>query len=47
MPQTAPAAAVDSTVKAEKPVKKHAKKKAHKVSAKKHKAAKHKKKAAM
>lgn len=44
---SAPAAAVDSTVKIEKSVKKPAKKHAHKVSAKKHKAAKHKKTAPM
>lgn len=45
--QQAPAAAVENTSKAEVPTKKHAKKHAHKVSAKKHKAGKHKKKAVM
>ena len=45
--QPAPAAAVDNMAKAQTPSKKHAKKQAHKVSVKKHKAAKHKKKAAM
>jgi hypothetical protein len=45
--QPAPAAAVDNTSKAEVPPKKHAKKHAHKVSAKKHKAGKHKKKVVM
>jgi hypothetical protein len=45
--QPAPAAAVDSTAKADAPNKKHAKKQAHKVSAKKHKANKQKKKAVM
>jgi Skp family chaperone for outer membrane proteins len=43
----APAPVVDNTPKAETTLKKHGKKKAHTVSAKKHKAAKHKKKAAM
>jgi hypothetical protein len=43
----APAPAVDNTPKAETTLKKHGKKKAHTVSAKKHKAGKHKKKAAM
>jgi Skp family chaperone for outer membrane proteins len=42
-----PAAPVDNTAKAEAPAKKHGKKQAHKVSVKKHKVAKHKKKAAM
>ena len=45
--QAAPAAAVDSTTKIDQSVNKPAKKHAHKVSAKKHKAAKHKKPAAM
>lgn len=45
--QPAPAAAVDNTSKAEVPTKKHTKKHAHKVNAKKHKAGKHKKKAVM
>jgi hypothetical protein len=40
--QSAPASAVDGTVKIEKPAKKTAKKHAHKVSAKKHKASKRK-----
>jgi len=44
-PAVAPA--VDNTAKSETTLKKHSKKKAHAVSAKKHKAGKHKKKAAM
>jgi len=40
--QSAPAAAVDSTVKVEKSAKKTTKKHAHKVGAKKRKASKHK-----
>jgi hypothetical protein len=45
--QSAPAAAAESPSQVETVVKKPAKKHGHKVSAKKHKAAKHKKKAAM
>lgn len=45
--QSAPAAAADNTAKIEQPSKKTAKKHAHKVGVKKHKAAKHKKTAAM
>jgi Skp family chaperone for outer membrane proteins len=40
--QSAPAAAVDGTVKVEKSAKKTTKKHAHKVSSKKHKTSKHK-----